>query len=233
MEQRFEETREALHRVVEHVLAAARYADTGHIGLQVIDGGFSTGPFGSEPKALSIVGDRLVVRRGPEQRSARLTTLRAAANVAGVTASVPATVYRPATAADPDNVLAIDPDEAVRIEAWYREVSQALTAFARTIESGSPGAPAAARQTLWPEHFDVAIRADEINYGGLAGDETVAEPYVYVGPPAGISLAGAFWNQSFGAVRTWSEVPSAAEITRFFLEGHRRTRSTVRAIENV
>src|SRR3954451_7971011 len=128
MEQRFEVTRDALHRVVEHVLAAARYAATGHIGLQVIDGGFSTGPFGSEPRAVSLVGDRLPVRRGRKQRSTRLTTLRAANDFAGVTASVPPTVYRPATDADPDTVLPIDPDEAGGIEAWHSEIYLVFTA---------------------------------------------------------------------------------------------------------
>jgi len=38
--------------------------------------------------------------------------------------------------------------------------------------------------TLWPEHADVAIRAADINYGASPGDEYVAEPYLYVGPPA-------------------------------------------------
>src|SRR4051812_49794096 len=101
MEQRFEVTRDALHRVVEHVLAAARYDATGHIGLQVIDGGFSTGPLGSEPRAVSLVGDRLAVRRGRGERATPLTTLRAATHLAGVAASRSPTGYQPATDARP------------------------------------------------------------------------------------------------------------------------------------
>ncbi|OBK77916.1 hypothetical protein [Mycobacterium sp. 1164985.4] len=30
--------------------------------------------------------------------------------------------------------------------------------------------------TLWPEHFDVAVTEDEVNYGVSAGDETHPRP---------------------------------------------------------
>jgi hypothetical protein len=221
MDDGFGVTRQGLHRVAEHVLAAARYAETGRIGLQVIVGGFSTGIFGPDRKAVSVVEDRLIVQQGREERSAKLTSLGAAADLAGVRAPIPETVYRPSTDPDPESPLSIDPETAARIEAWYREVSQALRTF--------PSVP----QTLWPEHFDVAIRVNEVNYGGLAGDETIAEPYVYVGPPPTISRQGGFWNQPFGAVRTWSEVRTAAEISEFFAEGRRRAHQNVRATESV
>lgn len=58
-------TRDALHRLAEHVLAPARYAATGHIGLVPAPGGFATPPygptpFGAEPTVLAMDLDELV-----------------------------------------------------------------------------------------------------------------------------------------------------------------------------
>ena len=39
-----------------------------------------------------------------------------------------------------------------------------------------------AEPILWPEHFDVGLAVDEVNYGGSPGDVTHANPYAYVGP---------------------------------------------------
>jgi hypothetical protein len=35
---------------------------------------------------------------------------------------------------------------------------------------------------LWPEHFDIGITIDAVNYGASRGDDHIAEPYAYVGP---------------------------------------------------
>jgi hypothetical protein len=75
--------------------------------------------------------------------------------------------------------------------------------------------------TLWPEHFDVGIRAGEINYGASPGDDRIPEPYVYVGP-TGFDLAATkdrFWNQPFGAAMTWECVDSADAALGFFRSG--------------
>ena len=40
-------TRDGLHRVAEHVLAAVRHAASGEIGLVPSPGGFRTAPFGA------------------------------------------------------------------------------------------------------------------------------------------------------------------------------------------
>ena len=34
---------------------------------------------------------------------------------------------------------------------------------------------------LWPEHFDVAIRVQDVNFGVSPGDGFIEEPYAYVG----------------------------------------------------
>jgi hypothetical protein len=232
MDELFLTTRESLHRVGEHVLAAARYAAIRRIGLQVVDGGFSTGPFGGEGTVVSVHGDRLVVEDVVGQRSARLTTLREAAELARIRPGAPAEVYRPATDGDPDRPLDFDVEQATRITDWYRTVARALSDFTASLVDS---ADAAAQQTLWPEHFDVAIRVDGVNYGGLAGDDAIAEPYVYVGPDVG-GLAGTddpFWNQPFGAVRTWTDVDSAADIAAFFSEGRHRALALRSAAQKV
>ena len=90
-------TRDDLHRVAEHVLAAARYAAAGKIGLVPSPGGFRTPTFGPDGRFLVVDGTDLVVGNDAGIRRTALTTIRAAAEFAGVTPGAPARVYRPAT----------------------------------------------------------------------------------------------------------------------------------------
>ena len=74
---------------------------------------------------------------------------------------------------------------------------------------------------LWPEHFDLAVTVTlasgvSVNLGFSPGDDFSAEPYVYVGPWA--AQTGDFWNASFGAVRTYSEIKSG-DAGAFLAEG--------------
>ena len=78
-------------------------------------------------------------------------------------------------------------------------------------------------QGTWPEHFDVAIRVQDANFGVSPGDGFIEEPYAYVGvsrPAAG----DAFWNAPFGAAVPLAELPAAAAVTAFFAEGRTRSR---------
>ena len=72
---------------------------------------------------------------------------------------------------------------------------------------------------LWPEHFDVGIAFDNVNYGVSAGDDDIPEPYAYVGPWQPPPVGG-FWTKPYGAARTVRELGGAAEILAFFDEGH-------------
>ncbi|HEX4015576.1 MAG TPA: hypothetical protein VHX15_02480 [Frankiaceae bacterium] len=47
-------TRDALHAISEHVLAAALFAGTGRIGLRVVPGGFATPAFGSQERVIML-----------------------------------------------------------------------------------------------------------------------------------------------------------------------------------
>jgi hypothetical protein len=72
---------------------------------------------------------------------------------------------------------------------------------------------------LWPEHFDLGITVDAVNYGCSPGDEAIPEPYIYVGPHARRPAADAFWNAPFGAVMTAERIVSAGAAVDFFRRG--------------
>jgi hypothetical protein len=203
-------TREAMHAVCEHVLAAALYAETKRLGLRVVAEGFATPPFGPDGRTITIGPDHLTVTGSGGSRSGPYPTLRVAAEFVGIEPGAPQSVYTRATPLTPDAPLGIDVEAATTIIDWYVKVSAALAAFA-------PGA----LQTLWPEHLDVAIRHNDCNFGGLAGDATIPEPYVYVGPPS-VPAHDPFFTKPFGAARTWRETPAPEPISAFFTEGARR-----------
>ena len=69
---------------------------------------------------------------------------------------------------------------------------------------------------LWPEHFDVGISVDEVNYGVSPGDSYLATPYAYVGPWA--ARTGDFWNAPFGAALA-VEGRDADALAAFFARG--------------
>jgi hypothetical protein len=107
-------TRAGRHRVAEHVFASALYRATGHIGLVPSPGGFRTPSFGTDARFLAVDGTELVVRGAAGTKRTPLTTVRAAAEFAGVIPGAPAGVYEPATPLNLDEPLRIEPDTAGR-----------------------------------------------------------------------------------------------------------------------
>jgi len=212
-------TRDGWHRVAEHVLAAAQYADTGKIGLRPSTAGFETARPLHGGRQLRVAEAELIVTDSAGSRSAPLTTVGAAARFAGVTAGMPERVYQPATPLDLDDALAIDPGSARVLAEWYQLGDAALRRFADEV-GADPGLP-----ILWPEHFDLAITIDGVNYGVSPGDVYVARPYLYVGPPAGPPARDTFWNAAFGAIVTIDEIPSADDAVAFFHHGRKRLRA--------
>jgi hypothetical protein len=213
----YAETRQALHAVAEHVLAAALHRATGHIGLRATPGGFGTPPLshdGTERQA-RIVGTDIVVTQGARERRAPLRTVRQAAAFVGVEPGAPQSVYTPATPLEPDAPLAIDPSAAAAIHDWFRLGAEALERFRRAHE---PAEPTTAQ--LWPEHFDLAIAMGEVNYGCSPGDDDHESGYAYVGPWSVEGLDGEFWNEPFGASRTFSEPGSGDDLLVFFETGY-------------
>jgi hypothetical protein len=163
---------------------------------------------------LAVVGDELAVVDGDAARSRRLTTLRDAAAFSGVTPGLRDS-YPPATSADLDEPLPIDPGAARTIAAWFALGDEALRRFADELEQ--PTEP-----VLWPEHFDLGITVDDVNYGVSPGDEDRPEPYLYVGPHEGAPSADTFWNAPFGAAVTAEHISTPQDAVAFFSEGRAR-----------
>jgi len=197
------------------VLAAAQYAATGEITLVPSPGGFSTLPWGGDGRFLAVDGAELVVGGAGGTRRTALTTIRAAADFAGVTPGAPASVYAPVTPLSLDEPLMIEQDAARLLAEWYGIGALAMRRFAAEIADDEPS-PA----WLWPEHFDLGITAGAINYGASPGDDRFPDPYVYVGPHGGPPPGEPeFWNAPFGAVRTFHQIGTAAEAAAFFRDG--------------
>jgi len=214
-------TRAGWHRVAEHVLAAALYAATGEITLVPSPGGFGTPPWGAGGRFLAVDGAELVAGGAAGTRRAALTTIRAAADFAGVTPGAPAGVYAPVTPLSLDEPLVIEPDAARLLADWYHIGALAMSRFAAEIAGDEPSAA-----WLWPEHFDLGITAGAINYGASPGDDQFTDPYMYVGPHDGPPPGEpAFWNAPFGAVRTFRQIGTAEEAAAFFRDGRERARA--------
>jgi hypothetical protein len=208
-------TREAWHRLAEHVLAPARYARDGHISLQVAPGGFGTPEVGTPPMRVAVDGEQIVVVRDGREVRCVPHTLRAAADVLGIEPGAPAGVYPPATPCHPDEPLAIDPDAARELADWYRLGADALADLA-------PVEPA----RLWPEHFDLGISVERVNYGVSPGDAVIGEPYAYAGPWDALDDPDGFFDRPFGAARTRREVRSVADLAAFFRIARDHSRRT-------
>jgi hypothetical protein len=192
-------TRRSLHAVAEQVLAGPQYRATGSIRLKVVPGGF-----GQVEGQLQVQGATLV--NGTDRVPLRGTIADLAAAV-GVSAAAPDNYGEHAEFA-PGEQLAVDPAAAELLEGWFASGDAALRELAPDAE-----------RVLWPEHFDVGIQLDEVNYGVSPGDASYPRPYAYVGPWT--ARDGEFWNAPFGALRYADELPDAAAVAAFFAEGRR------------
>jgi succinate dehydrogenase / fumarate reductase, iron-sulfur subunit len=208
-------TRVSLHGVAELLLAGPQRRANRSIKLVVTDDGFATGPLPRPPWLIAVRGTDLVVGDDAFILPLHGTFADLAAN-AGVACAPPADAYPPASGCKGSDRLQVDPAAA-------RELLQALTMGARACRAmaaaHAPTDPPAA--VLWPEHFDVAITLDEVNYGVSAGDEAIAAAYAYVGPHT--TRTGKFWNQPFGAARPMSDFDDADAVLAFFEEGRRQS----------
>ena len=217
-------TRDAWHRLAEHVLSAARHAATGRIGLVPAPGGFATPAFGADACVLAVDLDEFVVSRNRQQQRTRIVTMAQVADFAGIRPGAPEQVYRPATPLEPDTPLRIDRQAARLLADWYQLGAQALVAFAAAVPGDEPSSA-----QLWPEHFDLGISAARVNYGVSPGDVHIAEPYLYVGPHDGPPQHDDFWNAPFGAVLRHHDVASVETAVDFFHTGRVRAHSIPRS----
>lgn len=193
-------TRRSLHAVAELVIAGPQHRATGTIRLRVTPGGF-----GGVQSPLRVDGAELVWHGG---RAPLAGTCRELAAAAGVDVGEPVGLYHDTSGVDPDEPLDVDPAAAALLADWFARGDAAL----RTLAGDEP--------VMWPEHFDLGISADEVNYGVSPGDAVHTRPYAYVGPWT--PREGPFWNASFGALRWADDLPDAAAVAAFFDEARRQ-----------
>lgn len=198
----FGSTRRALHGLAELVLAGPQYAETRTIRLRVTPRGFGT----VTTPDLRVEGLELV---SPSTRIPLTGTFRSLASAVGVEARSLREVYDAGPGVGPDDPVVVDADAVAVIVRSLGNGDAALRNFAPDQEP-----------VLWPEHFDLAVTVDEVNYGVSLGDATIPEPYAYVGP--WVPREGAFWNAPFGAARALTELPEVESLTGFFQMGAER-----------
>lgn len=203
----FGPTVEALHRVAEQLVAPARKPDN-EIALAATPGGFGTPQFefAGTRHQVRVEGAELVHLIGAEQRRAPLTSLAGAAEA--IAELLPA-----GTELDGEP-LAVDPEASRALGAWYRFGADVLSRLVATATAEDAPTP----PTLWPEHFDIAIELGSeasgarANYGLSPGDESHAEPYLYVGPWTA-QVSGELWGASGfnGAELSYAELVAAPD----------------------
>jgi hypothetical protein len=200
--------RQALHAVAEHVLAGPQWRHSGTIKLAVTDHRITTTqPVAPGIETLELSGRDVVARPGGTAVPL-LGSVRALGEALGVVPGAPAGLYREGASLGADDELDVDPDAAGAVLA-------ALTMGAAALAQLDPR-PA----VLWPEHFDVGITLDEVNYGVSPGDADHDLPYAYVGPWT--ARQGSFWNEPFGASRPVADLKDADGVLAFFREARQQ-----------
>lgn len=167
-------TRAALHRLAEHVISPTRQRANGKIGLRWTRGGFGTPYFGNDVQ-VRVAGDVLTVQIAGREQQGRLVTLKDAAEFVGFDLTRQDAAYD----ASP---LEVD----VAASTWLGDLYGFGTSVLEQLRAEAPAGSAPSRVQLWPEHFDLAVElGDEAAgrraaFGVSPGDETIAEPYLYV-----------------------------------------------------
>lgn len=196
-----------LRGIAENLIAGPQYRATGTVRLAVRPAGFSGTTLPVEVQGADLVW--------PDGRVALTGTVAELAHTVGLSAGPPEGSYEIVDPLRLDVPLDIDPDVA---DGVYRSLYAGGQALVEFTPDQHP--------VLWPEHFDVAVTADEVNYGVSPGDGFHAGPYAYVGPWALPEGGGEFWNASFGAFApldvAMPEPDLVARIVEFFEQGRSR-----------
>jgi hypothetical protein len=183
----FERARQGLHRLADQVVKLTREHVNGEFSLIATPGGFGTPVFGPDDAQVRVDGGDLVVTVGGSGRRQAITTLSAAAELAAD--------LLPDRLELDDEPLGVTPEASLALGRWYAFGEQVL----RRIRADATAVDEATEPTLWPEHFDIAIEMGpegegrRANYGLSPGDETHAEPYLYMGPWTA-RPQGELWN---------------------------------------
>ena len=136
---------------------------------------------------------------GELPRRAPITTLRAAAELAGIEPDVgQAEQFDVPAPGDLDEPLHVGEAASADLARWYAFVTKRAGDVAR----GGAEADDASPVRIWPEHFDAAIdlgsEADgrRATYGGSPADEHHPQPYLYASPWQGGSTRSSATRRS-------------------------------------
>jgi hypothetical protein len=231
----FAPTRAAWHTLAEHVLARARYDANGKIGLRYTRRGVGTPWFRHHDRdaQVRIEGTNLVVHEDGETRSAPLTTVAAAAELARIQPGAPEEVYAPATTLERDAPLVLDARSVEFFGAWFgfaASVLEQIRAEADPVDEPS-------RVQLWPEHFDLSVDLGDENaghrgtFGASPGDDVDRDPYLYVTHWADVG-ADDYWDEEHfpGASLTVVSLAAAPDQRASALTFLRRGRDLLRGL---
>jgi hypothetical protein len=201
-------TRRQLRGIAESLIAGPQYRAAGTIRLAVRPDGFV-----GVDLPLSVHGVEFCWQDGSAPLAGPLSEL---AGLADVDFGPPHGAYDIVDPLTADTVLDVDAGAAELLQRCLYAGGYALK---QVLQEQHP--------VLWPEHFDVAVTEDEVNYGVSAGDDFHPLPYAYVGPWT--QRVGEFWNAPFGAVRSLDarhDVDELAiDIAAFLTEGRQRLHS--------
>jgi hypothetical protein len=203
-EQLLSRTRRSLHAVAELLIAGPQHREHGTIRLKVTPGGF-----GGAISPLRVAADELVTPAGSHPLRGSYGDLAAAA---GVQPQALDEVYADTCGVGLDEQIEVDAAAAAVLARAFAAGEAAMHAFA-------PGE----QPVLWPEHFDLGISLDEVDYGLSPGDAGHGLPYTYVGPWQ--RREGSFWNAPFGARLALDDAPDPAAIAAFFAAGRQAART--------
>jgi hypothetical protein len=192
-------SRLGLHGVAELVLAGPQFRLSGTIELRAV----------AAPD-VRVIGHELVAAGRRMQLADR--TFDELAGACGLSATSLSDVYTEGPGLLAGDRVEVDPLAAAEVARAFGIGDAALRALAPDH-----------RPVLWPEHFDIAIDVDEVNYGVSPGDSHFDEPYAYVGPWQRANYQGDFWNAPFGAARTLAELGDADGVLAFLSEGRSLT----------
>jgi hypothetical protein len=210
----FAETRVSLHRLAGLVIAPARKAASGRIGLRPEPGVFGTPLFGDDEQLQVEAGpggNALLVRRsGNAEKALDITSLQAAADFAGVSLTAdPGIGHDPPPLGDTAAPLPISAAATEALGEWFDFSNTVLAALKGELDAAGHEC---SEIQLWPEHFDLGCSIDGVNFGCSPGDGYADEPYVYVGLWNTEGLPdGGFWNTPFGAALRYGDLLGAGD----------------------
>jgi len=180
--------------------------------------------------ATAVEGNPELVIDGESPQRAPITTLRAAAELAGIEPDVgQADQFDVPAPGDLDAQLHVGEQASADLARWYAFVTEVL----ETLRADATESDGVSPVRIWPEHFDAAIdlgaEADgrRATYGGSPADAGHPYPYLYASPWQG-RIDPFFGDPSFkGASLSHAELVAADEPHSAALAFLRRARRIV------